>query len=96
MPPIRQTDYAKHAGLSKGHVSNLVRAGMPLTSLEAADQWRGMSAEDVQMTYALKWLAEQPKPQTPVTTATPAQKSSPGIAISVLTLGLLVLFAGWK
>ena len=45
MPPIRQTDYAKHAGLSKGHVSNLVRAGMPLTSLEAADQWRGMSAK---------------------------------------------------
>lgn len=45
MPPIRQTDYAKHAGLSKGHVSNLVRAGMPLTSLEAADSWRGMSAQ---------------------------------------------------
>jgi hypothetical protein len=45
MPPIRQTDYVKHAGLSKGHVSNLVRAGMPLTSLEAADQWRGMSAK---------------------------------------------------
>ncbi len=45
MPPIRQTDYAKHAGLSKGHVSNLVRTGMPLTSLEAADQWRGMSAK---------------------------------------------------
>ena len=45
MRPIRQIDYAKHAGLSKGHVSNLVRAGMPLTSLEAANSWRGMSAQ---------------------------------------------------
>ncbi len=57
---------------------------------------RSMAGEDVQMTYALKWLAEQPKPQTPVTTATPTQKSSPGIAIIVLTLGLLVLIAGRK
>ena len=57
---------------------------------------RSMAGEDVQMTYALKWLAEQQKPQTPVTTTTPTQKSSPGIAIIVLTLGLLVLIAGRK
>ncbi len=57
---------------------------------------RSMAGEDVQMTYALKWLAEQQRPQAPVTTATPAQKSSPGIAIIVLTLSLIVLIAGRK
>ncbi len=44
MPNIRQVDYARHARLSRGHVSQLVKAGMPLTSVEAADRWRGMTA----------------------------------------------------
>ncbi|MDP3395327.1 MAG: S41 family peptidase [Methanoregula sp.] len=57
---------------------------------------RSMAGEDVQMTYALEWLAEQQKPQTPVTTVTPAQKSSMGIAIIVLTLGILVVIAKRK
>jgi carboxyl-terminal processing protease len=57
---------------------------------------RSMAGEDVQMTYALKWLTDQQKPQTPVTTVTPSQKASPGIAIIVLTLGLLVLITGRK
>ena len=57
---------------------------------------RSMAGEDVQMTYALKWLNDQQKPQTLVTTATPAQKSSPGILIIVLALGLLILIAGRK
>lgn len=42
---MTQADYARHAGLTKGRVSQLVKAGMPLTSPEAADQWRGMSAK---------------------------------------------------
>ena len=41
---MTQADYARHSRLSKGHVSTLVKSGMPLTSPEAADQWRGLSA----------------------------------------------------
>jgi hypothetical protein len=41
---MTQTEYAKATGLTKGRVSQLVKAGMPLTSKEAADAWRGMSA----------------------------------------------------
>ena len=42
---MTQSDYVKHSGLTKGRVSQLVKAGMPLTSPEDADQWRGMSAQ---------------------------------------------------
>lgn len=38
---MTQSEYAKHAGLTRGRVSQLVKAGMPLTTKEAADQWRG-------------------------------------------------------
>lgn len=41
---MTQTQYAQLSGLTCGRVSQLVKAGMPLTSKEAADQWRGMSA----------------------------------------------------
>jgi hypothetical protein len=37
---IRQRDYTLHSGLSKGHVSQLVKRGMPLDSVQAADDWR--------------------------------------------------------
>jgi hypothetical protein len=42
---MTQADYARAAGLTRGRVSQLVKAGMPLTSKEAADQWRGMSVQ---------------------------------------------------
>lgn len=42
---ITQAEYARHAGLTKGRVSQLVKAGMPLTSLDEADAWRGMTAQ---------------------------------------------------
>lgn len=42
---MTQTEYAKHSGLTKGRVSQLVKAGMPLSSPQAADEWRGMSAQ---------------------------------------------------
>ena len=42
---MTQTDYVNHSGLTKGRVSQLVKAGMPLTSPEAADSWRGMGAQ---------------------------------------------------
>lgn len=38
---MTQTEYCKHSGLSKGRVSQLVANGMPLTSPEEADAWRG-------------------------------------------------------
>ena len=38
---MTQTEYSKHSGLSKGRVSQLVANGMPLTSPEEADAWRG-------------------------------------------------------
>ena len=38
---MNQTEYCKHSGLSKGRVSQLVANGMPLTSPEEADDWRG-------------------------------------------------------
>lgn len=41
---MTQADYARATGLTKGRVSQLVKAGMPLSSREAADKWRGMSA----------------------------------------------------
>jgi hypothetical protein len=41
---MNQAQYAKLSGLTAGRVCQLVKAGMPLTSKEAADQWRGMGA----------------------------------------------------
>jgi carboxyl-terminal processing protease len=57
---------------------------------------RSMAGEDVQLTYALNWLDEQQNPQSPVVPVTPKQKSSPGIAIAVIALGLLCVIAGRK
>ena len=37
---MKQSDYVRHSGLSKGHVSALVKRGMPVDSPESADQWR--------------------------------------------------------
>ena len=37
---IRQRDYAIHSNLTKGHISTLVKRGMPLDSVQAADDWR--------------------------------------------------------
>jgi hypothetical protein len=41
---MTQADYCRHSGLSRGQVCKLVKRGMPLTSPEAADAWRGSSA----------------------------------------------------
>lgn len=38
---MKQAEYARHAGVSKGYVSRLVSRGMPLDSAEVADAWRG-------------------------------------------------------
>ena len=63
---MTQADYARHSRLSKGHDSTLVKSGMPLTSPEAADQWRGLSARRPRRPspFALK-----APPRVPVATA---------------------------
>ena len=38
---MTQKQYCEHSGLSKGRVSQLVSHGMPLTTPEEADAWRG-------------------------------------------------------
>lgn len=40
---MNQKTYATHAGLSRARVCQLARQGMPLTSPEAADQWRRLN-----------------------------------------------------
>lgn len=37
---MTQADYAKHSGLTRARVCQLAKAGMPLDTKEAADQWR--------------------------------------------------------
>jgi hypothetical protein len=38
--PIIQADYARRSGLTRGRVSQLVKAGMPLEFVESCDAWR--------------------------------------------------------
>jgi len=54
---MTQTEYVKHSGLSKGRVSILVKHGMPLTSPEEADAWRG-SRKGIGGRQSHKQLAE--------------------------------------
>ncbi len=63
-PMIRQRDYAIHSNLTKGHISALVKRGMPLDSVEAADAWR-----------ACNTLARKLPPPTPASAASPAPKA---------------------
>lgn len=42
---ISQADYARAAGLTRARVSQLVSAGMPLTSRDAADRWRAQNVK---------------------------------------------------
>jgi carboxyl-terminal processing protease len=51
---------------------------------------RSMAGEDVQLTYALAWLDDQQHVQkTPA--ATPTQKSSQGIVMGVIALGVVAV-----
>jgi len=44
--PVSQADLAKRWGLSAGRISQLVSAGMPLDSIEAAEDWRTRRHQD--------------------------------------------------
>ena len=37
---MTQRSYAEHAGITHGYVNYLVKKGMPMDSVEAADAWR--------------------------------------------------------
>lgn len=39
-PPMTQSDYARHSGLSRSHICELVKKGLPLDTPESADAWR--------------------------------------------------------
>ena len=60
---------------------------------------RSIAGEDVQLTYALKWLDAQQKPVTtasPMATTTPTQRASPGIGMVIGAMGLLIVMAKRK
>jgi hypothetical protein len=65
---IRQRDYTIHSGLTKGHVSALVKRGMPLDSVQAADDWR--------RAHTLARKLPAPPPQEPPA-ASPAAEAAP-------------------
>jgi hypothetical protein len=58
---MTQTEYVAHSGLSKARVSQLVKAGLPLTSPEAADAWRRLNT----------WSRKPPAPTLAPPTADP-------------------------
>lgn len=70
---MTQADYARHAGITRARVSQLVKAGMPLTSKEAADSWRGMSA---QAKAAPASKAPDPGPYRPPEAAAPVDPAA--------------------
>lgn len=71
---MTQADYARHAGISRPMVCKLVKAGMPLTSPEAADAFRGMGRGSQKKRAQ---AAEQAGPYRPPEAAqAPVQSSS--------------------
>jgi hypothetical protein len=70
-PFMKQSDYARHSGLSKCHVCGLVKKGLPLNTPEAADQWRRQHV----------WSRKPPAPAGPPAPSTadptPAPKGRP-------------------
>lgn len=72
---MTQKEYAQHSGLTAGRVSQLVKAGMPLTTKEAADNWRGMSAQKRGSPKSVSGTSEDPGPFRPTEAAAPVDKS---------------------
>jgi len=64
---MTQTEYVKHSKLSKARISQLVAAGMPLTSVQAADDWRRTN------TWSRKPPAPPPAPPAPPPAAPTAE-----------------------
>ena len=59
---MTQRDYCRHSGLSPARVSQLTKAGMPLTNTEAADAWRRLNT----------WAQKPPAAPPAAPTADPA------------------------
>lgn len=60
-----QRTYCQHSDLSPARASQLVKVGMPLTSPEAADQWRGLTSRQP---HRRSPIAPEALPSVPVTT----------------------------
>lgn len=71
---MTQSEYAKAAGLTRARVSQLVKAGMPLDSKEAADVWRGSGAQK-RATKSNPTTAE-PGPYRPPEATTPIDQAT--------------------
>lgn len=88
---IRQRDYAIHSNLTKGHISALVKRGMPLDSVEAADAWRRQHT----------WSRKPPAPSPSAPTADPAPTTPerpPEAAMAMLDpgTGATEIAAAWS
>lgn len=70
---MTQSEYAAQTGLTKGRVSQLVKAGMPLTSREEADAWRGMTAKQRAPSHPRPAPKRDPPPEP---SAPPANRGS--------------------
>lgn len=64
---MTQTEYVKHSRLSKARISQLVAAGMPLTSVQAADDWRRTNT----------WSRKPPAPPPAAPPAAPTADPAP-------------------
>lgn len=64
---MTQSDYARHSGLSRSHVCELVKKGLPLDTPEAADQWRRTHT----------WSRRPPAAPPAAPTADPASTTPP-------------------
>ena len=87
---MTQRDYCRHAGLSPARVSQLVKAGMPLTSPEAADGWRRLN------TWSRKPPA--PAPADAASTAPKAPERPPEATVALLNpgTGATEITAAWS
>ena len=88
---MTQRDYCRHAGLSPARVSQLTKAGMPLTSVQAADDWRRTNT----------WSRKPPAPPPAAPTADPAQTTPerpPEAAMPLLdpATGATEIAAAWS
>lgn len=88
---MTQRDYCRHSGLSPARVSQLTKAGMPLTNTESADAWRRLNT----------WARKPPVPPPAAPTTEPAPTTPerpPEAAMTMLDpgTGATEIAAAWS